>query len=154
MTNAQFFSSGLKFSCKRCSACCRYDAGFVYLSEKDIEKLALNLKMDKNAFINTYCRWVAYWHGDKGQDALSLKEKPNNDCIFWDSGCTVYQSRPLQCVTFPFWSSIVSSKKSWEIAAAACPGMNSGALHTGDEIGVYLNMRTKEPLIQRKGAVE
>ena len=26
--------------------------------------------------------------------SLSLTEKPNHDCIFWQNGCTVYSVRP------------------------------------------------------------
>jgi len=151
MTDAPFYASGLKFSCKRCSSCCRYDAGFVFLSEKDLEKLISALKMDRNSFLKTYCRWVTDWNG---KEVLSLKEKSNKDCILWDSGCTVYASRPLQCVSFPFWESIVSSPQAWEIAATGCPGINSGALHSASEIGEYVKMRSDEPVIYKKGDVK
>jgi Fe-S-cluster containining protein len=143
---AVFYASGLKFTCKRCSTCCRYDSGFVFLSEKDTEKLIAELKMDKNNFIQTYCRWVANLNG---KEALSLKEKSNKDCILWDSGCLVYMNRPLQCSTFPFWESILSSKKTWEIAATACPGMNSGTLHSEKAIGEYIKMRASQPIIEK-----
>jgi len=148
MTDAPFYASGLRFSCKRCSSCCRYDAGFVYLSEKDLEKLMRALKMDRNGFVKTYCRWVIDWKGD---EVLSLKEKSNNDCILWDEGCTVYASRPLQCVSFPFWEAVVSSPKAWEMAATGCPGINDGALHSANEIGEYVKMRSDEPVIYKKG---
>jgi Fe-S-cluster containining protein len=151
MTDAPFYASGLKFSCKRCSSCCRYEAGFVFLSEKDLEKLIRAQEMDRNSFLKTYCRWVTDWNGKK---VLSLKEKSNKDCILWDSGCTVYASRPLQCVSFPFWESIVSSQQAWEIAATGCPGMNSGALHKASEIGEYVKMRSDEPVIYKKGEVK
>ena len=146
MTDAPFYADGLRFSCKRCSACCRYDSGFVFLSEKDLERLTVRLKMDNNVFIKTYCRWVTDW---QGREVLSLKEKSNNDCIFWDSLCTVYDARPLQCRTFPFWASITASAQSWEIAASGCPGMNSGDLHSGDAIWEYVKMRTVEPILNR-----
>jgi len=146
MTNTPFYTSGLNFSCKRCSACCRYESGYVFLSKKDMEKLALELKMDNKSFLKTYCRWVLDW---QGRDAISLKEKSNRDCIFWDSGCTVYNVRPLQCRTFPFWENILSSAKSWEIAASGCPGINSGTLHSGKEIDEYVKLRGSEPIINR-----
>jgi Fe-S-cluster containining protein len=147
MTNTPFYASGLKFSCTRCSSCCRYDAGFVFLSEQDLEKLALRLGMDRESFSKTYCRWVMNW---QGTDVLSLKEKSNKDCIFWDNGCSVYQARPLQCRAFPFWDSIVTSEQSWEIAASGCPGMNSGITHSGGEINEYIKLRIKEPVINKK----
>jgi Fe-S-cluster containining protein len=141
-----FYASGLKFTCKRCSSCCRYDSGFVFLSENDLEKLIARLKMDRDGFIKKYCRWVT---DVNGKEVLSLREKPNKDCILWDSVCTVYEARPVQCKTFPFWKSILSSPKAWDIAATGCPGMNSGETHSDKSIGEYLKMRTAEPIIYR-----
>jgi Fe-S-cluster containining protein len=145
---AEFYESGLKFSCKRCSACCRYESGYVFLSENDMTKLLNHLKMEKNDFMKTYCRWIRQ-PGNK--EFLSLKEKSGKDCIFWDDGCTVYTGRPLQCVSFPFWADVVVSAKSWAAAASGCPGMNSGKLHTSKKIKEYLEMRTSEPIIYRSG---
>ncbi|MDR1868907.1 MAG: YkgJ family cysteine cluster protein [Treponema sp.] len=148
MTDTSFFSAGLKFSCKRCSACCRYEAGFVYLSKNDMEKLTGELKTDSENFIKSYCRWVT---DRRGKEVLSLREKGNKDCIFWDKCCKIYDARPLQCRTFPFWESIVSSAQSWEIAASGCPGMNSGKLHTGKAITDCLEKRSAQPIICRRG---
>jgi Fe-S-cluster containining protein len=148
MEKELFYVNGLKFSCKRCSSCCRYDQGFVYLSKKDLNKLSSALKMDENDVISEYCRWVKNWNGDS---VLSLKEKSNYDCILWDSGCTVYSARPLQCVTFPFWDSIIADAQCWESAAKSCPGMNSGELHTMAEIEKTGALRSSEPIICKTG---
>lgn len=146
MKDAPFYSEGLYFSCKRCSVCCRYDAGSVYLSENDVKKLLLRLNMDRESFIKTYCRRVKDW---KGKGLLSLKEKANYDCILWENGCTVYEDRPLQCRTFPFWDSILSSRKAWEQAATGCPGMNTGTRYTEKQILDYIEMRNLEHIIKR-----
>ncbi|MDR0504052.1 MAG: YkgJ family cysteine cluster protein [Treponema sp.] len=147
MTNTPFFTDGLRFSCKRCSSCCRFEPGYVFLCDKDMSQLLTELKMDKNAFIKTYCRWIAF----HGGESLSLKEKSNKDCIFWNDGCTVYHARPLQCRTFPFWESIVASRKSWQNTACECPGINSGETHTGEEIGQYLSLASSQNYINRQG---
>jgi len=149
MKKEPFYASGLKFSCKRCSACCRYDEGFVFLSENDLEKLSESLKTDRNSFLSVYCRWVIDWNGD---EVLSLKEKSNKDCILWNSGCTVYKDRPIQCITFPFWKSILISAKNWETAASGCPGMNSGQLHSKQMIEQKIKSRDDVPVINRKGS--
>jgi len=83
-------------------------------------------------------------------ESLSLKEKSNKDCVFWDRGCSVYEVRPMQCSAFPFWESILASSGSWEIAAASCPGMNNGELHTENEIEQYIKLRSTEPIITKK----
>ncbi|MDR0315898.1 MAG: YkgJ family cysteine cluster protein [Treponema sp.] len=140
-----FYDSGLRFSCVRCSACCRYDSGFVFLSQQDIFRLADECNMDYNQFEQAFCRWVPAGEGER----LSLKEKSNYDCIFWKDGCTVYRARPLQCRTFPFWESILCSAQAWEAAGSGCPGINAGALHSCDEVEEYVRKREAEPLLER-----
>jgi len=145
-----FFAQGLRFSCIRCSACCRFESGFVYLSEKDTSLLAVALKINKMEFTEFYCRWIPSENGDI---QLSLKEKPNYDCVFWvqDKGCSVYEARPLQCRAFPFWLSVLNDRNSWKSTARACPGMDKGTLHQEDSIREWLDMRQKEPIISRNG---
>jgi len=145
MNQTPFYASGLRFSCTRCSACCRYESGYVFLSEQDIGLLAAELKTDYAGFIKTYCRWVK----DQGRECLSLKEKTNYDCIFWDSGCTMYHVRPLQCRTFPFWQSIVASAREWNLAGTGCPGINSGDLHAKEAINACIEMRADQPVIEK-----
>ena len=150
MTQAPFYASGLKFSCKRCSSCCRYSPGYVFLSKKDLGLLAKELKMDNTGFAKTYCRWVP----QPGSERLSLKEKSNFDCILWDQGCTVYNARPAQCRTFPFWKTVVASSLAWETAAYGCPGINSGKLHSSGAIIECIKLREKQPPIEKQTARE
>jgi hypothetical protein len=148
MNNKPFYVSGLKFSCKRCSFCCRESTGFVYLSEEDLKNLASVLNINRNELIKVYCRWITDW---KGNEVLSLKEKSNNDCILWDNGCIVYSARPLQCITFPFWESIIASSQTWDITASGCPGINTGELHTEKAITEYIKSRASQPIINKSG---
>ena len=119
------------FECQQCSHCCRHEPGYVYLSERDLNKLLEFFKTDKESFIEKYCRYVPYYDGS---EVLCLKEKPGYDCIFWDNGCKAYEARPLQCSTYPFWSFILKSKKDWDSEAASCPGINKGKKHMYNEI--------------------
>ncbi|MDR2433205.1 MAG: YkgJ family cysteine cluster protein [Treponema sp.] len=141
-----FFASGLRFSCKRCSACCRHESGFVFLSKRDLSLLAVERQMGYTEFVKVYCRWVP---GERGGECLSLKEKSNYDCIFWDQGCTVYEVRPVQCRTFPFWRNVLSSPTAWELAASGCPGIGGGILHSRDRIEACLAERAAEPPVYR-----
>jgi Fe-S-cluster containining protein len=147
MTTHPFYADGLCFSCKRCSSCCRLESGYVYLSENDLSRLANEFKMEYTAFITTWCRWVSF---DRESERLALKEKSNFDCIFWNQQCTVYEARPLQCRTFPFWDNVVCSPEAWERAAGGCPGLNTGVRHSGEKIGQFLRMMEEEPVIERK----
>jgi Fe-S-cluster containining protein len=141
-----FYANGLRFSCKRCSACCRHEAGFVFLTEKDLSSLESALSMGTEEFLEIYCRWIP---GENGKN-LALKEKPNYDCIFWEmDGCSVYEARPLQCRSFPFWHSVLADENAWKMTACECPGMNSGVLHSHESIKNWLASRKSEPIISR-----
>ncbi len=136
-----FYLSGLRFECQKCSRCCRHDPGYVYLSENDIHILSSYFKMPRDRFIETYCRTVQH----TGELYVSLKEKDNYDCIFWESGaCTVYPVRPFQCRSYPFWSNYLASEDAWNETAKSCPGINRGRLYTFEEIEGWINSRNRE----------
>ena len=142
--NKPFYEKGLRFSCTRCSECCRLGPGYVFLSMNDLELLAEGFQMKYTGVMQKYCRWVPFPGGKK---QLSLREKPGYDCIFWQNGCTVYRSRPLQCRTFPFWESILSTRKTWE--NLSCPGVNNGTLYKWEYIENCLAQRRAEPVLIR-----
>jgi Fe-S-cluster containining protein len=139
-----FYAGGLRFSCICCSDCCRLEPGMVFLRKKDVERLVYQLKMGYVDFIETFCRWVP---SGCGREQLSLKEKSNYDCIFWKEGCTVYEARPLQCSTYPFWPSILASEKTWN--STICPGMGKGKMHCFKEIESALLLQEAEPITSR-----
>ena len=140
-----FYSNGLKFECQRCSACCRHEPGYVFLSKIDLRDLSGNLKMSEKEFFDKYCRKVDIG----GFSRISLNEKKNFDCIFWENGgCRVYQFRPLQCRTYPFWRPYLESEEDWNALSESCPGVNKGKLHPREEIEEKLFLRLKEPLIE------
>lgn len=126
-----FYSQGLRFSCERCSYCCRIEPGCVYLSENDLTNLCKWFNLNEAEFVRSFCRAV---YNSAGEKVLGLKEKPNYDCILWDRGCTAYGSRPLQCSTYPFWPFIVQNRERWHAEARDCPGINKGTLHSAEEI--------------------
>jgi Fe-S-cluster containining protein len=149
-----FYAGGLQFSCTRCSSCCRYESGYVFLTQRDVVRLAAGCQMKYAEFVDVCCRWIPWFRsGKEGEDRLSLKEKSNFDCIFWKNGCTVYAARPLQCRTFPFWKDILSSSSSWAMARTGCPGMDRGRRYSGEEILSILN-RQAEPVVLRGTAAQ
>jgi Fe-S-cluster containining protein len=111
----------------------------------DEEKLCGLLEIDRGVFESKYCRQVSLGIVNR----VSLKEKSNLDCIFWEGGgCSVYTARPLQCRSFPFWSSNLSSKTQWEEIARQCPGVGEGCVHSRREIQQWLRMRIDEGLLE------
>jgi len=124
-----WYKDGLRFECLRCGSCCSGFSGTVRVSDAEIAALAQRLDLPEAEFQRDYTRMV------RG-GAISLVEKKNTDCIFFDKerGCTVYEDRPRQCRTWPFWRYNVYSPGHWKREAKRCPGMNSGQLYTGNLI--------------------
>lgn len=143
-----FYKEGLSFECQGCNYCCSSEPGFVFLSEEDLNNLANHFSMSQEDFIEKYCRKVDIGIGYR----ISLLEKENYDCIFLtEKGCSCYQSRPLQCRTYPFWQSAVENKKAWEKEADYCPGINKGKKISKSEIDSKLKaMKDFEPIIVKR----
>jgi len=142
--DSNFYKDGLSFECTRCSRCCRFDPGYVFLSYNDLRKLLEHTGMRRGDFLQRYCRTVNI----SGEYRLSLKEKLNYDCIFWSAeGCRIYGSRPLQCRSFPFWPENLINRDYWDQAARHCPGINKGTVHTEAEIQRWIDLRENEPII-------
>jgi len=47
---------------------------------------------------------------------MCLKRKDDGACTFLNpiGQCSIYDVRPIQCRTYPFWPSIVKNKQTWE----------------------------------------
>jgi Fe-S-cluster containining protein len=140
-----FYAEGLRFGCTRCGACCTGEPGFVFLSVDDVRRLLELLKLDFRSFRKRYCRFVNLGTGH----ALSLVERPDHSCVFWGpGGCSVYAARPVQCSSYPFWSSIMADRHSWEEEAASCPGIGQGELRSREAIEAALLSRRLAGQIQ------
>lgn len=129
MADTPWYWNGLRFACTQCGHCCGGDPGTIRVSEEEIATLAATLGLGDAEFRERYTRRLR--NGD-----ISLIEKHNRDCIFYDGkrGCTVYANRPRQCRTWPFWRSLVHSPENWAAEAKSCPGLNSGPLHSAEEV--------------------
>jgi hypothetical protein len=113
----------------RCGNCCSGEPGTIAVKDSDIETLGKYLGLPQEAFREVYVRVLP-------DGTASLREKANGDCIFFNNGseCSIYDHRPRQCRTWPFWQSMVQSPESWEKEAKSCAGMNRGPLFSADFI--------------------
>lgn len=112
-----WYKNGLRFQCTQCGQCCTGSPGYVWLKEEDIEELTKLLKITREEFLRKYTRSA---HG-----RLALLEDANNfDCVFLEGKrCKVYQGRPRQCRTFPWWPENLASPEAWAVAATRCEGI-------------------------------
>ena len=127
-----WYAKGLSFECTQCGNCCSGPGtGFVWVSEAEISAIAARIGMDDDidGFERKFTRRIGA--------RVSLVEYSDGDCIFLDPksrNCSVYEARPVQCRTWPFWDSNVVTPKAWGAAAKSCPGCNHGKLYSLVEI--------------------
>ncbi len=116
-----WFKDGLRFECTRCGQCCGGAPGYVWVSAEEVAALARRFDLADGEFRRRYTRRV-------GRRGVSLTETEDYDCIFYGDadGCTVYEDRPRQCRTYPFWGKTLASPATWEIEARECPGIHQG----------------------------
>ena len=120
-----WYAKGLAFSCHGCSDCCRGE-GYVWLDEAEVERLAGFLSLDSTEFPRRYLRRV--------DGRLSLIDNAEGDCIFLDGGCSVYEARPTQCRTFPFWQENIAYEGAWAAVCLKCRGAGAGELYPLERI--------------------
>lgn len=119
--------SSMPFECTSCGKCCR-TVGDVYLSPKETTEAADLLKISTYEFIKTYCSHTLRMPKDPKNTWVKLKDKTSEKgeenaagsspaCVFLDSEtnfCKIYEARPTQCRTYPFWPSLLSSPEAWD----------------------------------------
>jgi Fe-S-cluster containining protein len=117
-----WYRDGLRFECTGCCGrCCGGSFGYVWVDEAEIRALAGHLGLDVDAFGRRYLRRV-------GARYALLEGRDSGDCVFLDAlRCAVYPARPRQCQSYPFWSALVESEKSWARAASECEGIRAEA---------------------------
>ena len=126
-----WYSDGLQFECTQCGACCSGEPGYVWVDSDEIQAMADEMNMHIDAFEGKFIRQV-------GQDK-SLIEYPDGDCIMLDPKsrkCLIYNARPTQCRTWPFWDSNLKKKKDWKETCEVCPGSGKGRLYSLEQIEI------------------
>lgn len=128
----EWYADGLQFACTQCGNCCTGPLGYVSFTEEEGAVIARELGLEEDEFYEQYA------HKISGQWSLIEKHtKHGYDCIFLDREsvpdkaiCSLYESRPGQCRTWPFWPENLESREIWEETRrqTPCPGMNTGTL--------------------------
>jgi len=121
-----WYAGGIRFQCQRCGMCCRGEPGFVWVRPEEVRRMADHLGITREEFTRKHVRREAL--------RLSLKERPNGDCVLWNGGCAVYEVRPAQCRNFPFWRDALRSRRVFREVVRGCPGVGKGRLYDREDI--------------------
>ena len=133
------YADGIKFECQGSSNCCvsRGSYGYVYLSKKDIMKISKSKNLKIKDFVALFC--------DKTDGFIHLKEDiKNKECQFLNKKkCTIYEARPTQCRTWPFWSENMRAKNWSSEIKNFCPGIGRGKLFSQNKIDKIIKQDEK-----------
>lgn len=113
----------LRFECTSCGNCCRIPhaelsegrKSYVFVSLAEAERIAAYAGLSDTATTERDAKGrlsLRCWVHEDGQFA----------CRFLNGNkCSVYEARPHQCRTFPFWPDHLKSREAWE--AVPCEGI-------------------------------
>lgn len=142
-----WWKSGVRFECQGSGKCCvsHGEYGNVWMSGFDRKRMAKVLKMTTAEFTRKHC--------EKSLGMFRLKEDtPTGDCRFLEGKrCGVYEGRPTQCRTWPFWPEVMNSKTWKKEVSSFCPGVGKGRVWPAEEIEKILKEQTKSEIALSKG---
>ncbi|MEA3371666.1 MAG: YkgJ family cysteine cluster protein [Campylobacterota bacterium] len=106
-------------ACESCEGrCCTGESGYIYVNKTEIIAIAELLNLDIKDFAVKYLFKKGYKYSIK-----EIKHNDSHECIFYDresNGCKIYDARPTQCKTFPFWDYY---KSRVDELKEECPGI-------------------------------
>ncbi len=106
-------------ACESCEGnCCIGESGYIWVTPTEIRAIAAHIDLDEESFRTTQLRKVGYRY--------SLRENKigeSYECAFFDKSkrqCSIYEVRPSQCRSFPFWDYF---KEHIQEVEKECPGI-------------------------------
>lgn len=133
----KWWAKGIQFQCQGSGKCCvsRGGYGHVYLTLEDRRDLANFFHLTTREFTKKYCiKSEGYW---------ALKDF-TSACVFLKGKqCQVYEARPMQCKTWPFWPENMSAKAWDKEVVSYCPGVGKGKVWEAKEIQSQLDKQIR-----------
>lgn len=109
-------------ACDTCAGnCCIGESGYIWITLQEINSLAKHLKLSQEEVREQYLNKIGYKYSIK---EVKLTED-NFACVFFNlekRQCSIYEARPTQCRTFPFWDYF---KENTEEVYKECPAIRT-----------------------------
>ena len=134
--NEKWWAKGVQFECQGSGKCCvsHGEFGYVYMTLEDRQRMAKALGMTTRDFMKEHC--------EKDDGIWALRPIEGGDCRFLkNKQCSVYEGRPTQCRTWPFWPDVMNAKEWSKEVASFCPGVGKGRTWTADEIQTQIRIQ-------------
>ncbi len=130
--------TGLRFDCTMCGNCCSGPPGVVLFTKAEGKAIAAKLGITNKEFLAQYTMSTP-----QGPSLKEVRHDYGLDCVFLDRKtipgkalCNIYQDRPAQCTTWPFWPEMLRKRDDWTRAKRTCPGLDTGRLYSPEEIRI------------------
>ena len=107
-------------ACNSCGGrCCCGESGNIFVTKSEIVEIANFLNLPVETFLSDFCRKEGYRYSIK-----EIKSDGEYRCLFLSEKnlCEIYEVRPHQCKTFPFWDRYRDGKNRDELIRE-CPGV-------------------------------
>ncbi len=105
--------------CKDCKGrCCKGEAGFIWVDKNEIENIVKFLNVSFDEFEKGCLKKV-----NGNYSIKDIAYQGERVCFFFDTeknNCSIYEVRPSQCRTFPFWDRFKENRKDLE---QECPAI-------------------------------
>ena len=133
-----WYEDGLRFECTCCGNCCTGGEGAVWFDDDEGRAMASHLGLDYPEFLVRHTRVI-----DGHRSLNEIDTEHGYDCVFLDREtvpgkaiCGLYEVRPVQCRTWPFWPEVLRDERAWNRMKknTPCPGMGEGQLFTVESI--------------------
>lgn len=109
-------------ACDTCAGnCCIGESGYIWINAQEINTLATHLDISLEELRSKYLEKKGYKYSIK---EVKLAED-NYACVFFNlekKQCTIYEARPIQCRTFPFWDYF---KENTQEVYEECPAIRT-----------------------------
>lgn len=137
MGKSSWWKDGIRFECQGSGRCCvsRDGYGYVYVTLEDRRRFADYFKMTVKEFTKEYC--------EKDDGIWKIRDFTAACRFLKDNRCSVYEARPTQCRTWPFWPETLQARAWNKEVAAYCPGVGKGRVWTEAEIREQMEIQKK-----------
>lgn len=140
---SDWYEDGLRFSCTQCGNCCTGPPGAVWFTDDEGRAMAKKLDITVDQFYKHYTRRI----GSRWSLTENLIDG-RYDCVFLDRStqkpsCKLYDARPSQCRSWPFWPENLHTEAAWLKAkkGTPCLGMDTGKLIPASEIRIQRDLK-------------
>lgn len=130
-----------RFQCTGCGQCCTGDPEqhYVEVSREEQRRIYQHLQLGARRFRQEYIEIT-----EDGSEGIRLLDSGHCPFLQDDNRCSIYNVRPNQCLTYPFWPELLGNGASWEQEKSRCEGIDKGPLITEKEIDAKLALHRRK----------